>query len=144
MSCSYDSLMESFVPFGGFFPTAYDSKGMFSSVYPSGLHYEHCNDKYEQEVSVTLKGHSDSLDDQQNANLPFWLHEPNTVSLNDGFNIAKVCFLFTSLILIHSCGEFRKLLYVTSLTDSQAFVEPPTHMCHAMVLLCVNAAKMRQ
>ncbi|THU59716.1 hypothetical protein C4D60_Mb07t05000 [Musa balbisiana] len=83
------SLMESFVPFGGFFPTTYDSKGMFSSVYPSGLHYEHCNDKYEQEVSVTLKGHSDSLDDQQNASLPFWLHKPNTVSLNDGFDIAK-------------------------------------------------------
>ncbi|CAL9060054.1 unnamed protein product [Musa banksii] len=78
------SLMESFVPLGGFFPTAYESKGIFSSVYSSVFRYDDCNDKCEQEVSLTL-----SVDGQQNANLPFWLHKANMVSLNDGSYAAK-------------------------------------------------------
>ncbi|URE46460.1 hypothetical protein MUK42_04932 [Musa troglodytarum] len=74
------SLMESFVPLGGFFPTAHESKGIFSSVCPSVFRYDNC----EQEVSLAL-----SVDGQQNANLPFWLHKANMVSLNDGSYAAK-------------------------------------------------------
>lgn len=96
MFCSYYSLMESFVPLGGFFPTAYESKGIFSSVYPSVFRYDDCNDKCEQEVSLTL-----SVDGQQNANLPFWLHKANMVSLNDGSYAAKVCSLIRLFIFIH-------------------------------------------
>ncbi|WOK96672.1 protein DWARF 53-LIKE-like [Canna indica] len=83
------SLMESFVPFGGFFPTAFESKNLLSNVYPSVLRYEQCNDKFEQEVAVTVKDHSASVDDQQNENFPFWLRKASTVSLNDGHDTLK-------------------------------------------------------
>ncbi|RRT85599.1 hypothetical protein B296_00002967 [Ensete ventricosum] len=82
------SLMESFVPIGGGVPVEHESYG----VYPSVSRCEDCNDKYEQEVSIALKGKSASVDDQQNASLPFWLQKGSKVSLNDGFDAAKLWF----------------------------------------------------
>ncbi|WOL04363.1 hypothetical protein Cni_G13084 [Canna indica] len=81
------SLMKSFVPLGGFFPTAYESKDPLLSVHPSSR-CQHCDEKYEEEVSIILKGRSASVD-QRDARLPFWLHQSNKVDLNDGSNAAK-------------------------------------------------------
>ncbi|KAG6501415.1 hypothetical protein ZIOFF_041295 [Zingiber officinale] len=83
------SLMESFVPFGGFFPTACESKSLFSSVYQSMFCYENCNDKYKQEAAVNIKDHSASFGGQENANMPFWLRKANMVSLQDEHDGAK-------------------------------------------------------
>ncbi|XP_064984145.1 protein DWARF 53-LIKE-like [Musa acuminata AAA Group] len=79
------SFMESFSPIGGGVPIEHESYG----VYPSVSRCEDCNDKCEQEVSIVLKGKSASVDDQQNASLPFWLQKGSKVSLNDGFDAAK-------------------------------------------------------
>lgn len=88
--------MDSFVPFGRFFPTAFESKDLGSCVYPSASRSKHYNDKCEEEVSIICKGQLASID-QQNGNLPFWLRKANTDSLTDGFDAAKVWFLLSCL-----------------------------------------------
>ncbi|XP_042381287.1 protein DWARF 53-LIKE-like isoform X1 [Zingiber officinale] len=74
----------------GIFPTAYGSKGLLSSVYPSMFHYEHCYDfdKYELEV-VNSNNYPSSVDNEENGSMPSWLHKASKVNLNDGQDTAK-------------------------------------------------------
>ncbi|KAL4587757.1 hypothetical protein LXL04_000631 [Taraxacum kok-saghyz] len=70
------SLMGSFVPFGGFFPVENTSRNADQSV----SRCEICNEKFEQEVSVVVKGgRSVSVADQQSAvGLSSWLQNPES------------------------------------------------------------------
>ncbi|KAK9128028.1 hypothetical protein Syun_016825 [Stephania yunnanensis] len=84
------SLMESFVPFGGFFSSPSDFKEPFSSSpYQSLSRCRACNEKYEQEVSTILSGGcSRSVADQYQENVPSWLQMAE-VNANIDLNIAK-------------------------------------------------------
>ncbi|KAK9126082.1 hypothetical protein Scep_014928 [Stephania cephalantha] len=90
--CDHDSfsLMESFVPFGGFFSSPSDLKEPFSSSpYQSLSRCRACNEKYEQEVSTILSGGcSRSVADQYQENVPSWLQMAE-VNANINLNIAK-------------------------------------------------------
>ncbi|CAL5424593.1 unnamed protein product [Camellia sinensis] len=67
-----EGLMGSFVPLGGFFSTPSDFKNPLSSTIQPTC--DPCKGKYEQEVSVLLKGGSTtSVADQYSANLSPWL-----------------------------------------------------------------------
>ncbi|KAL8055904.1 hypothetical protein ABFX02_04G085600 [Erythranthe guttata] len=75
--CFQSSLMRSFVPFGGFFsmPSELESQ-CTTTTKPSNFFCNSCNEKYEQEVSVIIKGgvSTDSVSDRQSVvNLPSWL-----------------------------------------------------------------------
>nr|DAD26224.1 TPA_asm: hypothetical protein HUJ06_027692 [Nelumbo nucifera] len=83
------SLMESFVPFGGFFPSSSDLKGPLSSTSESMSCCHLCNVKYEQEVSSLLKGgNTISVADQYQSNLPSWLQAPE-LSTSKGLDVVK-------------------------------------------------------
>lgn len=79
-SPSKTSLMGSFVPFGGFFPSPSELENLSSSTNLSVVRCDLCNEKYEQEVSVILKGGSTvSIANQHSASLASWLTpEPDT------------------------------------------------------------------
>ncbi|XP_010908402.1 protein DWARF 53 [Elaeis guineensis] len=83
------SLMDSFVPFGGLFPTTYESKGLLSSPYPTVHRCQHCNDKCMQEVAAVLKGHSTSTEDRHSADVPAWVQRANIFSINGGLDASK-------------------------------------------------------
>ncbi|KAA8549415.1 hypothetical protein F0562_001112 [Nyssa sinensis] len=71
---SKPSLMGSFVPLGGFFSSPSEFKNLLGSTNQSTTRCGLCNEKYEQEASVVLKGGSTiSVADQYSANLPSWL-----------------------------------------------------------------------
>ncbi|XP_072974717.1 protein DWARF 53-like isoform X1 [Typha angustifolia] len=82
------SLMDSFVPFGGFFPATYESKGLLNTPHPSVHRCQHCNDKYEQEVTAIRKAHSATIEAEDQTNLPSWMRKANTVSMK-GLEAAK-------------------------------------------------------
>ncbi|GMI80877.1 SMAX1-like 6 [Hibiscus trionum] len=69
------SLMESFVPFGGLFPTPSESKGSLSGSYqPVPPRCRLCSERCEQEVVAVTKGGFDvSVADQYQSTLPSWL-----------------------------------------------------------------------
>ncbi|KAK2635444.1 hypothetical protein Ddye_030236 [Dipteronia dyeriana] len=68
------SLMESFVPFGGFFSTPSDLKSPLNSLYQGGSRCNQCNEKCEQEIAAFSKGGSNaSIADQCQSSLPPWL-----------------------------------------------------------------------
>ncbi|XP_019178602.1 PREDICTED: protein SMAX1-LIKE 6-like [Ipomoea nil] len=67
------SLMGSFVPFAGFFPTPSEFENLQSSRSQSPARCNLCNEKYEQEVSTLLKGLATSVADQHPANVSPWL-----------------------------------------------------------------------
>ncbi|CAL5334012.1 unnamed protein product [Camellia sinensis] len=70
---SKPSLMGSFVPLGGFFSTPSEFKNLVSST-NQPTRCDLCNEKYEQEASVILKGGSiTSVADQYSASLSSWL-----------------------------------------------------------------------
>ncbi|KAA8543727.1 hypothetical protein F0562_022096 [Nyssa sinensis] len=71
---SKPSLMRSFVPLGGFFPTPSELKNLLGSKNQSITRCDLCNEKYEKEASVVLKGGSIiSVADQYSASLSSWL-----------------------------------------------------------------------
>ncbi|KAJ4720073.1 Protein SMAX1-LIKE like [Melia azedarach] len=83
---SRSRLMESFVPFGGFFSTPSDLKSPLSSSYQSVPRCHQCNEKCEQEIIASSKGGVAALiADQHQSVLPSWLQmvEPGT---NKGFD----------------------------------------------------------
>ncbi|OMO84371.1 ATPase, AAA-2 [Corchorus capsularis] len=87
---SKSSLMGSFVPFGGFFPTPSDLRSPLSGRNQSTPRCNLCNEKYEQEVAATLKlGSTVSVADQYSENLPSWLRMA-AVDTGKGVDIAKV------------------------------------------------------
>ncbi|KAK1570672.1 hypothetical protein Q3G72_005579 [Acer saccharum] len=68
------SLMESFVPFGGFFSTPSDLKSPLNSLYQGVSRCHQCNEKCEQEMAAFSKGGSNaSIADQCQSSLPPWL-----------------------------------------------------------------------
>ncbi|OMO76028.1 ATPase, AAA-2 [Corchorus olitorius] len=68
------SLMESFVPFGGFFSTPSESKGSLSSSYQHVTRCHLCDERCEQEIIAISKGGSNvSVADQYQSTLPSWL-----------------------------------------------------------------------
>ncbi|KAM7265518.1 hypothetical protein ACFE04_003201 [Oxalis oulophora] len=82
------SLMESFVPFGGFFPTTCEFK--IPSISNSSNHCATrchlCNQKCEQEVVALSNGfYTDSVADQYQSCLPSWL-QMTEHSTNDGLD----------------------------------------------------------
>lgn len=71
----YDySLMESFVPFGGFFSTPSEPKGSLRSSYQHATRCHLCNERCEQEIlAVSKGGFNVSVADQCKSSLPSWL-----------------------------------------------------------------------
>ncbi|KAK1428664.1 hypothetical protein QVD17_17503 [Tagetes erecta] len=83
------SLMGSFVPFGGFFPvqTELDQSSWKSDQ--SVARCDVCNEKYEQEVSIVMKGGKTvSVADQQSTGLASWLQVNESDSTN-GNNVIE-------------------------------------------------------
>ncbi|XP_074568056.1 protein DWARF 53-LIKE-like isoform X2 [Curcuma longa] len=78
--------MESFVPFGGLYSTACESKDLGSGVSPPASRCELCDDKYEEELSIFLKGQSASVYEKKKDTLPFWLQKANPTGLNNEYN----------------------------------------------------------
>ncbi|XP_076945775.1 protein SMAX1-LIKE 7-like [Bidens hawaiensis] len=76
------SLMGSFVPFGGFFAAQTELEHSSSSKpEPSATRCNVCNEKYEQDVSVMLKGgKAVSVSDQDPTRLASWLQVPESDS----------------------------------------------------------------
>lgn len=85
------SLMESFVPFGGFFPLACESKYTMSSTHqPMFLRCQLCNEMYEQDVAAITKGWSNtSAEVQRQEILPSWLRNTETDTSNKGLDFTK-------------------------------------------------------
>ncbi|GMI81716.1 SMAX1-like 7 [Hibiscus trionum] len=83
------SLMRSFVPFGGLFPTPSDLKSPLSSRNQSVPRCNLCNEKYEQEVDAVKKaGSTVSVADKYSENLPSWLRMA-AVDTSKGEDVAK-------------------------------------------------------
>ncbi|XWS52982.1 hypothetical protein CRYUN_Cryun11dG0118800 [Craigia yunnanensis] len=85
---SKSSLMGSFVPFGGFFPTPSDLRSPLGGRNQSIPRCNLCNEKYEQEVTAISKvGTTVSVADQYSENLP-WLRMA-AVDTSKGEDVAK-------------------------------------------------------
>lgn len=84
------SLMESFVPFGGFFSSASDLKSPLTGKCQSISRCHSCDEKYEQELEEILKGCSVPVPDPSDASLPSWLCKADFMSTNE-LDAAKVC-----------------------------------------------------
>ncbi|GMI92219.1 SMAX1-like 7 [Hibiscus trionum] len=83
------SLMRSFVPFGGLFPTPSDLRSPLSGRNQSIPRCNFCNEKCEQEVDAIMKsGSTVSVADQYSENLPSWLRMA-AVDTSKGEDLAK-------------------------------------------------------
>lgn len=91
--------MDSFVPFGGLFPQAFEPIGTVNNPYQSVLRCQHCNEQYEKEASLILNGNGTPLEDPQKSVLPFWLQKADVVGIKEGFDLPKVCLLLNLFIL---------------------------------------------
>ncbi|OMO50091.1 ATPase, AAA-2 [Corchorus capsularis] len=81
------SLMESFVPFGGFFSTPSESKGSLSSSFQHVTRCHLCDERCEQEVIAISKGGSNvSVADQYQSTLPSWLQMAE-LGANNGLDV---------------------------------------------------------
>ncbi|CAI9762252.1 unnamed protein product [Fraxinus pennsylvanica] len=77
------SLMESFVPLGGFFSTPTDMKSPFSSSYLNVVRCHLCNEKCEQEVTALSNGGVTDLSTEKNhSSLPSWMQMTENGALN--------------------------------------------------------------
>lgn len=71
---SKSSLMGSFVPFGGFFPTPSEFRPPLTTMKQPFTRCSSCNEMYERELCVMLReGSSVSIADQYSPSLPSWL-----------------------------------------------------------------------
>lgn len=96
--------MDSFVPFSGLFPQAFEPIGTLNNPYPSILRCQHCNEQYEKEAADISKGNCSSLEDPQKSALPSWLQKAAVVSIKDDFDLPKVHPLL-NLFLLCICLE---------------------------------------
>lgn len=86
--------MGSFVPFGGFFPVPSELDNASSKTDQSITWCDLCNEKYENEVSIILKGgRTVSVSDQQSAGVASWLQVPET-DTTKGNSVIEVCDFF--------------------------------------------------
>nr|XP_043609118.1 protein SMAX1-LIKE 6-like [Erigeron canadensis] len=77
------SLMGSFVPFGGCFPAQNELGNSLCKSDQAMTRCDHCNEKYEQEVSVVMKGgRTASVADQQLTGLAPWMQIPESDTTN--------------------------------------------------------------
>ncbi|XP_068636653.1 protein SMAX1-LIKE 7-like [Aristolochia californica] len=84
------SLMESFVPFGGFFSTISDLRSPVSSTYQTlSIRCGICDEKYQQELAEIMKGPTLPGGDQPHASLPTWLQRADLVRGKSGCDPAK-------------------------------------------------------
>ncbi|KAL7107665.1 hypothetical protein ACP275_06G069100 [Erythranthe tilingii] len=75
------SLMESFVPFGGFFSMPPEMKSPLNNPSQCGARCHVCNEKYEQEVAALSNGGlCSSLSQQHQSILPSWLQNAEPIS----------------------------------------------------------------
>lgn len=96
--------MDSFVPFSGLFPQAFEPIGTLNNPYQAMLRCQHCNEQYEKEAAVILKGNVSSLEDPQKSSLPSWLQKADVVDINEDLDLSKVRPLFNHLLL-YICVE---------------------------------------
>ncbi|KAI3988882.1 hypothetical protein MKX01_016453 [Papaver californicum] len=91
------SLMESFIPLGGFFSTSANLTAPLGSTYQPFSHCKLCGNKCEQEVSAVLaEEHTISLSDQHQASLPAWL-QSTEIDTNIGLDSSKAKYDKTEL-----------------------------------------------
>lgn len=67
--------MGSFIPLGGFFSTASEFVNSCRNKNESTARCKLCNEKYEQEVSTTLRGTTGSVADEHATHLSSWLQK---------------------------------------------------------------------
>jgi hypothetical protein len=82
-SLSKSSLMGSFVPFGGFFPTPSELQNPVSGTSKSvDTRCEQCDAKYNQEASLLISGKPSVsvTDSNRSTNLPFWLQKEDSLT----------------------------------------------------------------
>lgn len=91
--------MDSFVPFTGLFPQAFEPIGTLNNPYPSILRCQHCNEQYEKEAALILKGNRSSLEDPQKSSLPSWLQKADVVGINEDLDLPKVHPLLNLFLL---------------------------------------------
>lgn len=85
------SLMGSFVPFGGFFPTAYESNIPVMKPHSPNPRCQHCTDMYEQELAAILKGcETSSSEDHSHSKLPSWMQNADMTRVNNTSESTKV------------------------------------------------------
>ncbi|TVU27528.1 hypothetical protein EJB05_30147 [Eragrostis curvula] len=84
------SLMESFVPFGGIFGNPCQANSLTANSCPQALRCQHCNDRYEQEVTTIIKGSGITVEDNHQGGLPSLLQNGSMMGPNSGFDAIKV------------------------------------------------------
>ncbi|KAK3118185.1 hypothetical protein QOZ80_9BG0695450 [Eleusine coracana subsp. coracana] len=87
---SSTSLMEPFVPFGGFLGDLYEANNFAANSCPQALRCQQCNDRYEQEVTTIIKGSGLRVEDNQQGGLPLLLQNGSMLGPNSGFDAVKV------------------------------------------------------
>ncbi|GJN28520.1 hypothetical protein PR202_gb16658 [Eleusine coracana subsp. coracana] len=86
---SSTSLMEPFVPFGGFLGDLYEANNFAANSCPQALRCQQCNDRYEQEVTTIIKGSGLRVEDNQQGGLPLLLQNGSMLGPNSGFDAVK-------------------------------------------------------
>ncbi|ONK66563.1 uncharacterized protein A4U43_C06F9550 [Asparagus officinalis] len=100
--------MESFVPFGGFFPYAYESNIPVMKSYSLVPRCQLCNDKYEEELAIILKGSAPSYVDQNHAKLPLSLQNVDKVRMNNQLDVSKRDLVMEMLLrLVWSLTRYK-------------------------------------
>ncbi|KAL6905970.1 hypothetical protein ACP4OV_003571 [Aristida adscensionis] len=84
------SLMESFVPFGGFCGDTYEANSLKVDPCPQALRCQQCNDRYEQEVATIIRGSGIRTEDNYKTGVPSLMQNVNMMGPNSGFDAVKV------------------------------------------------------
>ncbi|KAG8050869.1 hypothetical protein GUJ93_ZPchr0009g468 [Zizania palustris] len=84
------SLMDSFIPFGGFPCDNYEPNSLTANPCPQTLRCQQCNDKYEQEVATIIRGSGITAEDHHQAGLPSLLQNGSMMGPNNGLDAVKV------------------------------------------------------
>ncbi|CAN6335324.1 unnamed protein product [Urochloa humidicola] len=83
------SMVESFVPFGGFMCDTYEANSLTANSCPQVLRCQQCNDRYEQEVATIIRGSGITAEAYQEG-LPSMLQNGSMTGPNSGFDAVKV------------------------------------------------------
>ncbi|XP_052135425.1 protein DWARF 53 [Oryza glaberrima] len=83
------SLMDSFVPFGGFLCDNYEENSLTANSCPQALRCQQCNDKYEQEVATIISAGGITAEDHHQGGLPSLLQNGSMMGPNNGFDPVK-------------------------------------------------------
>nr|CAB3488812.1 unnamed protein product [Digitaria exilis] len=83
------SMVESFVPFGGFMCDTHEANIVTANSCPLALRCQQCNDRYEQEVATIIRGSGISAEAHQEG-LPSLLQNGSMMVPSTGFDAIKV------------------------------------------------------